>query len=321
MKKAIILAVSVLLTVLIIVGIWAVTFKNNKSDPEIFENNVGNQVGGDTEADPGEQTFASPVDFEPFECSGKYYDFSSDNKVQNQHGMVFQGKNTKDSGNNCNAIVYSINGEASNLFSINNTNVDVRVLAFIDDALYFRIDNSADLGIDGLYRIWFTYDEKGDIYNSGLSFCLSNELLPVQAKDNVLILEKDYDHYVALNTLTGEMNAVDFNVEVDADTVKNISVSLEAAMETAEKELKKDEYRFINGNEISYVPNIDGIDPVLIKDPNLIYHQGYENHRFEDYPEYVWVIRYDSEPLYQQVRIYVNAQSGRISNIQIQPYP
>lgn len=316
-KKYTILAIAAVILVGLIfacakIGVTVGKSSNNATASNTSENKI-EVPSDDFEVPEDEEEYALdlPTQFVPFACSGDYYSFEN---LKNQYGFAFETQHVS------NKIVYIHNDEETVLLETDNANgnVSVSIHSYIDDNLFFSVRQGKT---DTLYRMAFEYDGDGNILNSDIYFVAENVNWPVKALDNVLIIEKEYGEYVSFNTKTGEMTPIEYNKEVDAGSVK-VSVTSDKAIKIAEKELEKDMYRVIvGGHEEHYIPNIDGIDPVLIHYPDLIYHGGYESHRYEDYPEYVWVVRYDTEFLYQQVRIYVNAMSGEISYVQIQPYP
>lgn len=336
-KKVLIFLTPFLLALLVFAGIKLGAYiKNSEPAPEHVENEITEQatenepptednVIFEESEDEEEYIINLPTKFESFECEGKYYSFDD---LKNQYGYSFEKQYSKDKYSNSNGnfmsrykIVYAHNDAEQAIFEVASAdgNVIITTLEYIDDYLFFTVLQNKTRT---LYRMAFEYDESGNIISHEIYFVAEKAELPVKALKNTLIIRKEYgEEYVSLNTKTGEIKPIEYDYEVDPSSVK-VSVSLDKAIEIAEKELEKDEYRVFNGiSEEKYIPNVDGIAPVLIHYPDLIFRGGYKNNRFEDYPEYVWVVAYDTESLYQQVRIFVNAKSGEISYVQIQPYP
>lgn len=258
-----------------------------------------------------EYTLDLPTQFVPFECSGDYYSFGS---PKNQYGFAFEHQYPG------NKLVYIHNNEENVLFETDTPigGVSFLMCAYIDNYLFINVYQN---NVDTLYRIAFEYDSDGNIKSHDIYFVAEDVYRPVKALHNALIIEKGYyGEYVTLDTVTGEINPIEYNHEVDSSSVI-VSVSSDEAIKIAEKELEKDKYRIVHESEYDYVTDMDFPAPVLIHDPDIVYHKGYMDHIYEEYPEYVWVVRYNSEPLYQNVRIYINAMSGEISYVQIQPYP
>lgn len=216
-------------------------------------------------------------------------------------------------------IVYYHNFQETVLFKCGDSVRNVSLLSYIDDSLYFRVYDSDRNNT--VYRIAIEYDDEGYITDSKICFVVSDAYLPLKAMKNALIIEGENDKYIKLDTLTGEISFVDYNNEVDPDSV-NISVSLNEAIKIAKNEIAKDKYKSIKGSQSTFTYDLcTDIEPTLVHDPDLIYHRGANFERVEDYPEYVWVIEFESEPLYQTVSIFVNAQTGTISGVGISVWP
>lgn len=292
------------------IGITVGKLPNKAASPTKTENVAETSSDDFEDSESEEYTLNLPAQFVPFACSGEYCSF--DDRI-NQYGFTFEYQY---SGNE---LVYIHNNEVTVLFEMDEPigGVSFLMSAYIDNYLFFTVYQN---NVNTLYRIAFEYGSDGSIKSHDIYFVAENVDRPVKALNNLLIIEKDYGEYVSLNTKTGETSPVEYNNEVDASSVK-VSVSSDEAIKIAEKELEKDKYRIVDENEFDYLPDTDFVDPILIHNPDIIYHKGYEDHLYEEYPEYVWIVRYNSDPLYQNVRIYVNAMSGEISYVQIQPYP
>lgn len=331
-KKVLIFLTPFLLALIIFAGVkLGSTIKSDEPVPEPVESEITEQATKNEPPTEDDEFFDEPEDeekymldlpteFVPFKCSGKYYSFG---EPKNQYGYSFKTQYVKDYSLDLGGIykiVYIHNNEEMVLFETEKpvTGIHVSAPAYIDDNLFISVHQNET---DTLYRIALEYNADGNIKSHEIYFVAKSVNRPVKAMNNALIIEQGYyGEYVSLNTKTGEISPVEYSNEVDPSSVK-VSVSSNAAIKIAEKELEKDKYKNVYENEYNYIPDIDFPNPVLIHNPNIIYHKGYEDYIYEDYPEYVWIVRYNSEPLYQNVRIYVNATSGEISYVQIQPYP
>lgn len=189
LKKSVLIIVSVLIVALIAAGVGiGIHFSKNKT-PEYVE--------------PEVLVVDFFEEFEPFECSGEYTSFGYISEVMNQDGMRFFSKGETEESEHHNVLVYEINGEEKKLYSVNDPEVDIDVAAYIDDALYFNISNSKEMGINGLYRVKLSYNEDGDIEGSSFTLRFNMNLEPMRAENNTLLLRKG-DQYYLFDTQTGE---------------------------------------------------------------------------------------------------------------------
>lgn len=197
MKKKVILAI--ILVILVIAGVGVGVYVGNMhSDPSKNQTNNGENV------EPQELTVDFFGEFVPFECNGDYTSFSYISAVTNKDGVRFYTRSSKEGGKHNNKLIYVMpNGDEKLLFSIGDDNVDVEVVSFIDDALYFNVSNSKEDGINGLYRVWLGYNEAGDIIDSNITLRFNQNLEPIRAKDNTLLLRSGEQYYI-FDTQTGE---------------------------------------------------------------------------------------------------------------------
>lgn len=213
-----------------------------------------------------------------------------------------------------NTLYYKQNGEGKILFSINSSAVEIYLVAYIDDALYFNITRSGDMDIDGFYRMWFKYNEAGDIVDSGVSFLLKGFLEPVKAGDDTLILTSvnGGPDYILFDTKTGDYQPIDYNKEVEYSELSDkLSIDMDAAVDIAAKELENIKY-FLGVTDHVGIMNPYG-ENTLIYRPNYIY-SGYDEFKYDLYPEYAWRITFNGE--FWGI-VYVNAITGDVTSVSV----
>lgn len=198
MKKSVLILVPILLVILIVAGVGiGIMVSNNQSDPS--------KNGGNDEIEEVRVDFFGG--FEPFECNGDYTSYSYISDVMNQNGTRFYARSSFEDSEHNNVLAYVLsNGEEKTLFSISNSEVDVEVMSFIDDALYFNISNSEDMGVNGLYRMWLGYNEAGEVVDSSITLRFDQNLEPIRAEDNMILLRVG-EQYFIFDTQTGECSA------------------------------------------------------------------------------------------------------------------
>lgn len=202
MKKKVLIALIVFIAVLIVAGIgFGIHVTNDQSNPS---GTGTNQTDGGEGTEPAELTVDFFGEFVPFECNGDYTSFSYISEVTNRDGTRFYSRSSEENGKHKNVLVYVLpNGDERTMFSISDSDVDVEVMSFIDDALYFNVRNSKDMNINGLYRIVLGYNETGDIVDSDITMRFNLNLEPIRAKDNTLLLRLGEQYYI-FDTQTGE---------------------------------------------------------------------------------------------------------------------
>ena len=186
--------------------------------------------------------------------------------------------------------------------------------AYIDDQLYFKLDNY-------LYRIAIETDETGAIINSDVYLVSDTYDGPVKAEKNRLILkgsnayDRDGSGYEALDTMTGEIEAVVYNMKIDSELVrtavsgkKAVQIAQEA-MYDPENHTDKSETFLESLGEPETYSLVNGF-PQLIQDPDLT-----SLHLIREYfPAYAWHVRL--EGIYM-VDMFINAETGEVCGANI----
>ncbi|MCH5317201.1 MAG: hypothetical protein J1E05_04435 [Eubacterium sp.] len=188
MKKKALIIIPVLLVLVIagvVIGIATSNNSGKKTEPQ--------EVRVDTFGE-----------FQPFECKGDYVSFRYIDVITNRDGTLFYSKSLSDNSDHKNSLSYAlVNGEQGNMFTISDPNVDIDVVAYIDDALYYNISNAQETSMNGLYRAVLTYDESGFVSESKVSLRFSLNLEPVRAEDNTILLRSG-EQYYTFDTQTGK---------------------------------------------------------------------------------------------------------------------
>ncbi len=186
--------------------------------------------------------------------------------------------------------------------------------AYIDDQLYFKLDNY-------LYRIAIETDETGAIVSSDVYLVSEKCVAPVKAEKNRLILkgsnayDRDGSGYEALDTMTGEIEAVVYNMKIDSELVrtavsgkKAVQIAQEA-MYDPENHTDKSETFLESLGEPETYSLVNGF-PQLIQDPDLT-----SLHLIREYfPAYAWHVRL--EGIYM-VDMFINAETGEVCGANI----
>lgn len=186
--------------------------------------------------------------------------------------------------------------------------------AYIDDQLYFKLDNY-------LYRIAIETDETGAIVSSDVYLVSEKCVAPVKAEKNRLILkgsnayDRDGSGYEALDTMTGEIEAVVYNLKIDSELVqtavsgkKAVQIAQEA-MYDLENHTDKSETFLESLGEPETYSLVNGF-PQLIQDPDLT-----SLHLIREYfPAYAWHVRL--EGIYM-VDMFINAETGGVCGANI----
>lgn len=261
-----------------------------------------NSVKGTTES------FLDSCEYIGFECSGDYYCFDREN-MKNSSGTEFFVEMNGDSR----IITALYRGNKTTVFnSAVADNSTIQLRCFIDDALYFSLDNGA------LLRYSFDLNEDGYIVDSELSLiCREGYYIPVKAEKNTLILSADMNYY-ALNTKTGAMSRTQYHVTVNSDDIKGIITFDEAArivhgiLQNTKPNIfeeREEENTFEN-----YTP--DKEQAMLIYKPDI----PFSEYAYKPYPEYAWYIVFSNEnwPTQYYVMAYVDAQTGELVNLSIE---
>ncbi len=287
-------------------GIYTVCTHSNGRTAE-------NSTTASTEAftDNSEVSFEKynlPSEYRSFECEGDYFSFEPTN-VRNQDGILFSSVDTDEELNiyHCDSIVYHINDEEKTLYSIDDPNVHIFIYCFIDDALYFSVSNLNDVA---LYRAVPEYGDNGEISIRELSLVFSDEVAPVKAEKNTLIISMLNGQYYSLDTITGVSTPIDYNSEIDtANMPDEVKIDFRQAQSIALSKLCNAEY-FYGYDHKS--------EDFVLEEHSLIYRPDYaytSEWIYEQFPEYAWEINYITD---YRCTVYVNAETGNVSSVRVE---
>lgn len=198
MKKKVVISIVIFLVALIIAGVCFSMHAINETPKT--PGDASNSENGELQ----ELKVDFFGDFKPFECNGDYTSFSYISEVTNKEGTRFYAKSATEKGKHNNTLMYVLpNGDERTLFEMSDKDVDVEVMSYIDDALYFNVKNSKDSSVNGLYRMVLGYNENGEIVSNDLTMRFNLNLEPIRAQDNVLLLRLG-EQYYTFDTQTGE---------------------------------------------------------------------------------------------------------------------
>lgn len=261
------------------------------------------------------------AEFEPFECTGKYYSFVTAGHPVSENGVEFfvSSEDSVDEYPNTYTILYKIGDKEKVLYKINHR---IKIWGYVDNALYFSI--SDDYGYSGLYRIEIEYDETGDIADSKFSLVSNEYYVLRKPMKNSLIVSNNWSpslaDYAVLDTLTGEITPTEYNFEADYSDYSNVAgINEEQALEIAKKALKNPEYwESWDIQEEEGFPYFGELsESRFMVDPYYISSNG--EMPVENFPDYAWNFDLSYEP-YNRYTVYisVNAVTGNVCYVDIQ---
>ena len=262
------------------------------------------------------------VEFQSFTCTGESFcSTTSNGELTAPDGTKFEVHRTSvsETAATFTITVADANGETEIFNSAYYDYSDYyyygpRLQAFSDGQLYFVLD-------DHLYRIAIETDETGAIINSDVYLVSDTYDGPVKAEKNRLILkgsnayDRDGSGYGALDTMTGEIEAVVYNLKIDSELVqtavsgkKAVQIAQEAMYDPENHTDKSETFLESLGEPESY-SLVNGF-PQLIQDPDLT-----SLHLIREYfPAYAWHVRL--EGIYM-VDMFINAETGEVCGANI----
>ena len=262
------------------------------------------------------------VEFQSFTCTGENFcSTTSNGELTAPDGTKFEVHRTSvsETAATFTITVADANGETEIFNSAYYDYSDYyyygpRLQAFSDGQLYFVLD-------DHLYRIAIETDETGAIINSDVYLVSDTYDGPVKAEKNRLILkgsnayDRDGSGYGALDTMTGEIEAVVYNLKIDSELVqtavsgkKAVQIAQEAMYDPENHTDKSETFLESLGEPESY-SLVNGF-PQLIQDPDLT-----SLHLIREYfPAYAWHVRL--EGIYM-VDMFINAETGEVCGANI----
>lgn len=262
------------------------------------------------------------VEFQSFTCTGENFcSTTSNGELTAPDGTKFEVHRTSvsETAATFTITVADANGETEIFNSAYYDYSDYyyygpRLQAFSDGQLYFVLD-------DHLYRIAIETDETGAIINSDVYLVSDTYDGPVKAEKNRLILkgsnayDRDGSGYGALDTMTGEFEAVVYNLKIDSELVqtavsgkKAVQIAQEAMYDPENHTDKSETFLESLGEPESY-SLVNGF-PQLIQDPDLT-----SLHLIREYfPAYAWHVRL--EGIYM-VDMFINAETGEVCGANI----
>ena len=262
------------------------------------------------------------VEFQSFTCTGENFcSTTSNGELTAPDGTKFEVHRTSvsETAATFTITVADANGETEIFNSAYYDYSDYyyygpRLQAFSDGQLYFVLD-------DHLYRIAIETDETGAIINSDVYLVSDTYDGPVKAEKNRLILkgsnayDRDGSGYGALDTMTGEFEAVVYNMRIDSALV-HPAVSAEEAVQIARKAIFDPEYSedYLESlgkpDSYSLLPGY----PQLMQNPDLV-TPFFPDEIHEYFPDYAWHVQLEGSYI---ADIYVNAENGKISALQFE---
>lgn len=262
------------------------------------------------------------VEFQSFTCTGENFcSTTSNGELTAPDGTKFEVHRTSvsETAATFTITVADANGETEIFNSAYYDYSDYyyygpRLQAFSDGQLYFDLN-------DHLYRIAIETDETGAIVSSDVYLVSEKCVAPVKAEKNRLILkgsnayDRDGSGYEALDTMTGEIEAVVYNLKIDSELVqtavsgkKAVQIAQEA-MYDPENHTDKSETFLESLGEPETYSLVNGF-PQLIQDPDLT-----SLHLIREYfPAYAWHVRL--EGIYM-VDMFINAETGEVCGANI----
>lgn len=280
----------------------------------------------ETQTEPfAQQTDEVPlkgVEFQSFTCTGENFcSTTSNGELTAPDGTKFEVHRTSvsETAATFTITVADANGETEIFNSAYYDYSDYyyygpRLQAFSDGQLYFVLD-------DHLYRIAIETDETGAIINSDVYLVSDTYDGPVKAEKNRLILkgsnayDRDGSGYGALDTMTGEFEAVVYNMRIDSALV-HPAVSAEEAVQIAKKAIFDPEYSedYLESlgepDSYSLLPGY----PQLMQSPDLV--TSFSPDEIHEYfPVYAWHVQLEGAYI---ADVFVNAETGKISALQFE---
>ncbi|MBS6629195.1 MAG: hypothetical protein KH282_08980 [Clostridiales bacterium] len=262
------------------------------------------------------------VEFQSFTCTGENFcSTTSNGELTAPDGTKFEVHRTSvsETAATFTITVADANGETEIFNSAYYDYSDYyyygpRLQAFSDGQLYFVLD-------DHLYRIAIETDETGVIINSDVYLVSDTYDGPVKAEKNRLILkgsnayDRDGSGYGALDTMTGEFEAVVYNMRIDSALV-HPAVSAEEAVQIAKKAIFDPEYSedYLESlgepDSYSLLPGY----PQLMQSPDLV--TSFSPDEIHEYfPVYAWHVQLEGAYI---ADVFVNAETGKISALQFE---
>ena len=262
------------------------------------------------------------VEFQSFTCTGENFcSTTSNGELTAPDGTKFEVHRTSvsETAATFTITVADANGETEIFNSAYYDYSDYyyygpRLQAFSDGQLYFVLD-------DHLYRIAIETDETGAIINSDVYLVSDTYDGPVKAEKNRLILkgsnayDRDGSGYGALDTMTGEFEAVVYNMRIDSALV-HPAVSAEEAVQIAKKAIFDPEYSedYLESlgepDSYSLLPGY----PQLMQSPDLV--TSFSPDEIHEYfPVYAWHVQLEGAYI---ADVFVNAETGKISALQFE---
>lgn len=262
------------------------------------------------------------VEFQSFTCTGENFcSTTSNEELTAPDGTKFEVHRTSvsETAATFTITVADANGETEIFNSAYYDYSDYyyygpRLQAFSDGQLYFVLD-------DHLYRIAIETDETGAIINSDVYLVSDTYDGPVKAEKNRLILkgsnayDRDGSGYGALDTMTGEFEAVVYNMRIDSALV-HPAVSAEEAVQIAKKAIFDPEYSedYLESlgepDSYSLLPGY----PQLMQSPDLV--TSFSPDEIHEYfPVYAWHVQLEGAYI---ADVFVNAETGKISALQFE---
>lgn len=265
------------------------------------------------------------VEFQSFTCTGDNFCSTTNGELTAPDGTKFEVHSTPVSADKAtfeDESTFSITASDANGETqiFNSVYYDFsgcyapRLQAYSDGQLYFDLN-------DHLYRIAIETDETGAIVSSDVYLVSEKCVAPVKAEKNRLILkggnayDRDGSGYEALDTMTGEIEAVVYNLKIDSELVqtavsgkKAVQIAQEA-MYDPENHTDKSETFLESLGEPETYSLVNGF-PQLIQDPDLT-----SLHLIREYfPAYAWHVRL--EGIYM-VDMFINAETGEVCGANI----
>lgn len=265
------------------------------------------------------------VEFQSFTCTGDNFCSTTNGELTAPDGTKFEVHSTPVSADKAtfeDESTFSITASDANGETqiFNSVYYDFsgcygpRLQAYSDGQLYFDLN-------DHLYRIAIETDETGAIVSSDVYLVSEKCVAPVKAEKNRLILkggnayDRDGSGYEALDTMTGEFEAVVYNMRIDSALV-HPAVSAEEAVQIAKKAIFDPEYSedYLESlgepDSYSLLPGY----PQLMQSPDLV--TSFSPDEIHEYfPVYAWHVQLEGAYI---ADVFVNAETGKISALQFE---
>lgn len=270
-----------------------------------------------------QQTDKMPLEgvvFQSFSCTGENFcPATSNGELTTPNGTKFEVHLTSasETASPFTITVADANGETeifNSAYYDYSEHYGPRLQAYSDGQLYLVLN-------DHLYRIAIETDETGAIISSDVYLVSDTYDGPVKVEENRLILkgsnayDRDGSGYGALDTRTGEFEAVVYNMRIDSALV-HPAVSAEEAVQIAKKAIFDPEYSedYLESlgepDSYSLLPGY----PQLMQNPDLV-TSFFPDEIHEYFPTYAWHVQLEGSYI---ADIYVNAKTGKISALQFE---